>query len=303
MPRADYVQVNHGHQPRRTIPFPTKYATMACHYPASTQTLRHTFPPSYMQATGSSPRDPPRQAPQPSKMGKKVSRDRDMKINFRAAAPTLLKPDHPAPSDTHLIVTLEDLQLPPHLQRFLGANMNSTFFPTKHQYFETFHKAIARWLKRHGLYWPHIRRPSPPTSGSDASTTYIKNPDSRRDPSSNSSNFWATKWFSIIQITNFNASAFSVRRSISAAVSPRGSRLSSFDLYRAPPTLELLSNKPSQASSARNTNGASAPTSPCPTVWFTSKPKNIGRKAAPSFPTSSPITAPCSGEHPLFSTL
>ena len=60
----------------------------------------------------------------------------------------LLHSDHP---EEHLIVTLEDLQLPPHLHRFLNANMNSAFFPTKRQYFDTFRSATIRWLKHHGL--------------------------------------------------------------------------------------------------------------------------------------------------------
>lgn len=49
--------------------------------------------------------------------------------------------DHPRAAD-HLIVTLDDLQLPPHLRHFLGANMSSTsFLPNTNTLFGTFHKA------------------------------------------------------------------------------------------------------------------------------------------------------------------
>ena len=45
---------------------------------------------------------------------------------------SLLRPNHTPPLyDGHYVLTLDDLQLPSHLQIFLQANMNSTFFPTK----------------------------------------------------------------------------------------------------------------------------------------------------------------------------
>ena len=63
----------------------------------------------------------------------------------------LLPPYHTFPTNDRLIVTLEDLQLPSHLHRFLNANMNSAFFPTKRRYWDTFRYALTKWLKHHGL--------------------------------------------------------------------------------------------------------------------------------------------------------
>ena len=65
---------------------------------------------------------------------------------------TLLRPNHTATMyDGHYVLTLDDLQLPSHLQLFLQANMNSTFFPTKTQYFQQFHNHLVQWLHHHGL--------------------------------------------------------------------------------------------------------------------------------------------------------
>ena len=65
---------------------------------------------------------------------------------------TLLKdPTDTTMYDGHCVLTVEDLQLPTHLQLFLQANMNSTFFPTKTQYFRHFHTTLAHWLRHHGL--------------------------------------------------------------------------------------------------------------------------------------------------------
>ena len=64
---------------------------------------------------------------------------------------SLLSPDHPTPEDEHLIITLADLQLPTHLRRFLNANMNSTFFPTKRCYWDTFRLNFTKWLRHNGL--------------------------------------------------------------------------------------------------------------------------------------------------------
>ena len=62
----------------------------------------------------------------------------------------LLSPAYTPPTDEHLIVTLEDLQLPGHMRRFLNASMTSTFFPTKRRYWETFRHNLKKWLKHHG---------------------------------------------------------------------------------------------------------------------------------------------------------
>ena len=56
-----------------------------------------------------------------------------------------------APLDEHLIVTLADLQLPAHLRRFLNANMNSAFVPTKQRFTDTFRHSLIKWLRHHGL--------------------------------------------------------------------------------------------------------------------------------------------------------
>ena len=65
---------------------------------------------------------------------------------------TLLKdPDHTPTHDGHYVLTLEDIQLPCHLHLFLQANMNSTYFPTKTQFFHHFHSTLAQWLRHHGL--------------------------------------------------------------------------------------------------------------------------------------------------------
>ena len=65
---------------------------------------------------------------------------------------TLLRPNHTPPLyDGHYVLTLEDLQLPSHLELFLQANMNSTFFPTKTQYFQHFEQQLTYWLRHHGL--------------------------------------------------------------------------------------------------------------------------------------------------------
>ena len=64
---------------------------------------------------------------------------------------SLLLPDHIFPPDEHLIVTLADLQLPAHLRRLLNANMNSTFFPTKRRYWDTFRRSLTKWLRHRGL--------------------------------------------------------------------------------------------------------------------------------------------------------
>ena len=56
---------------------------------------------------------------------------------------SLLRPNHTPPlHDGHYVLTLDDLQLPSHLQIFLQANMNSTFFPTKTQYFQLFQQQL-----------------------------------------------------------------------------------------------------------------------------------------------------------------
>ena len=62
---------------------------------------------------------------------------------------TLLRPNHTPPlHDGHYVLTLDDLQLPSHLQLFLRANMNSTFFPTD---FQLFQQHFTQWLRHHGL--------------------------------------------------------------------------------------------------------------------------------------------------------
>ena len=63
----------------------------------------------------------------------------------------LLLPDRTPRPDEHLMVTLADLQLPTHLRRYLNANMNSTFFPTKQHYCDTFRRNLTKWLRPHGL--------------------------------------------------------------------------------------------------------------------------------------------------------
>lgn len=62
----------------------------------------------------------------------------------------LADPQHPT-TDGHYTPTLSDAQVSTHLRIFLDANMNSAFFPTKHQYCTTFHKAFQRWPRAHGL--------------------------------------------------------------------------------------------------------------------------------------------------------
>ena len=68
----------------------------------------------------------------------------------------LLTDPQQSTNNGHLIVTLDDLQLPPHLRHFLGANMNSTFFSTKGQSFTAFHKAMTKRPKHHGLLPPTL---------------------------------------------------------------------------------------------------------------------------------------------------
>ena len=53
----------------------------------------------------------------------------------------LLHQDTPT-TDGHYILTLDQLDLPPHLRIFLNANMNSTFYPAKTRYFLTFQAAF-----------------------------------------------------------------------------------------------------------------------------------------------------------------
>lgn len=62
----------------------------------------------------------------------------------------LLTPNHPT-IDGHYILTLSDITLPQHLRMFLDASMNSTFFPSKKRYCDTFHTAFRKWLRTDGL--------------------------------------------------------------------------------------------------------------------------------------------------------
>ena len=64
---------------------------------------------------------------------------------------SLLQPTFDDATGDHLIVTFADLQLPVHLRRFLNAHMNSTFFPTKQRYFDSFRRNFVKWLRHHGL--------------------------------------------------------------------------------------------------------------------------------------------------------
>ena len=62
----------------------------------------------------------------------------------------LQDPDTPT-TNGHYILTLDQLHLPPHLNIFLNANMNSTYYPSKARYFLTFQTAYTKWLKLQGL--------------------------------------------------------------------------------------------------------------------------------------------------------
>lgn len=151
--------------------------------------------------------------------------------------------------------------------------MNSTFFRTKHQYFDTFHKAIARWLKHHGLpntlatYAESFSQ----NNGNSIFTTYTMRPDSLPILSSNYNNSWVTRSFFITQTMNFNISAYFVPGSTSVDAWLRGSHLNSFDHYhttlRTPSATSL--NKLSQIIFARNTNGDSVPNSLYLMAWCT----------------------------------
>ena len=63
----------------------------------------------------------------------------------------LQDPDNTPLHDGHYVLTLQDLHLPTHLQLFLQTNMNSTYFPTKTQYFHHFTSTLTQWLRHHGL--------------------------------------------------------------------------------------------------------------------------------------------------------
>ena len=62
-------------------------------------------------------------------------------------------------TDGHYILTLAEIQLPPHLRHLLDANMTSIFFPTKHRYFQTFTKAFTKWAIRHTALSPLLQCP------------------------------------------------------------------------------------------------------------------------------------------------
>ena len=64
---------------------------------------------------------------------------------------TLLLDPATSTINDHYILTLDQLQLPPHLRIFLAANMNSTFYPSKARYFLTFQTAFSKWLRAQGL--------------------------------------------------------------------------------------------------------------------------------------------------------
>ena len=67
--------------------------------------------------------------------------------------------------------------------------MNSTFFPTKHRYFESVHKSLHKWLRHHGLpttLSQHSR--SSPFNASIITSTYNTKIDSQPDPSNSFKN-------------------------------------------------------------------------------------------------------------------